>query len=85
MHRGVLAEVALEADSLDAPVARMETLDRSPGPVAGAIVDDDDLKRARIALQDGDRLLHDLLNCSFLVEDGHDKRHVGAIVLGEIG
>ena len=85
VHRRVLAEVALEAHSLDPRVARVESLDRRPGAVARAVVHDDHLERARVALEDLDGLGHDLLYGSLLVEDGHDEGDVRAIVLRKIG
>ncbi len=85
MHRRVLAEVPLEANSLDSRVARVESLDRRPGAVARAVVHDDDLERARVALEDLDGLGHDLFYGSLLVEDGHDEGDVRAIVLRKIG
>ena len=58
---GCWPKLRLKRTALIARVARVESLDRRPGAVARAVVDDDDLERARIALEDLDCLRHDLL------------------------
>jgi hypothetical protein len=85
VHRRMLPEIPLEAHRLDARVPRVEALDRRPRAVARAVVDDDHLERTRIGLENGHRLRHDLLDGSFLVEDGHDQRDIRTIVLRKIG
>jgi hypothetical protein len=81
----MLAEVALEADRLDARVAGVQPLDDAPGSVLRAVVDDDHLEGARVRLQHLDGLADDLLDGSLLVVNGHHERDVRSIVLSQVG
>ena len=76
MHRGVLAEVALQPDRPELGVPGMEPFEHLPGPVGRAVVDEDDLVGAAEALERLDRLAVDLLQRGLLVVDGNDERDV---------
>ena len=82
VHRGVLAEVPLEADRVDAPVGRVERSSIGERPVRRAVVDVDDLERAAEALERGDRAAVELLERAHLVVERDDDGELGGRLAG---
>ena len=74
MHRRVLAEVAREADRVDARIAHMQAAQRLERSVGRPVVDDDELERPAVDGRDG--ALVELLDRLLLVEDGDDDRQL---------
>ena len=77
VHGGVLAEVALEAHGVDARVGRVQALDRGPGAVGGAVVDEDQLERPAVERRYGAPV--ELLDRAFLVQERDDDREGGRV------
>jgi hypothetical protein len=77
VHRGMLAEVALEADDTDARVVLVELVELREGAVAGTVVDEDQLEADRGALERVDRAPVKLVHRLGLVEDRNDDGDVG--------
>ncbi len=82
MHRRVLPEVALEAHRANAPVAAVQALERRKGAVGGAVVDEDQLERARAGIEHGDGPAIELLDGAGLVVERDDYREIGRRELG---
>ena len=72
VHRGMLAEVPLEADDADARVGVVQPLEPRERPVARAVVDEEDLERAAVLLERRDRAPVELVDARLLVVDRHD-------------
>ena len=75
--------VALEADAADAGVGGMQALDRGPGRIGRAVVDEDQLERPPVEC--GYRAPVELLDRALLVQERHDDgeawiRHGGRSV-----
>ena len=87
VHRGMLAEVALEAHGANARVAGVQTLERRERAVRRAVVDEDQLERARARIEHRHRSPIELLEGPCFVVDGHDHRHIGRrqIRMGDSG
>ncbi len=81
VHRGVLAEVALEADGAHACIGRVEALELREGAVGRAVVDEDQLVRTVERVERGDRPPVQLVERSRLVverdDDGDVRRRLG--------
>ena len=73
VHGRMLTEVPLEPDTADVRIGIVEPLHDRPGPIRGAVVDQDHLVGAPDALERGDGLAVDLLERRFLVVDGDDE------------
>ena len=74
MHRRVLAEVALEADGAHARVGGVQPLDRGPGPVGRAVVDEDQLERLAVERRDGAPV--ELVDRALLVQERDDDGQI---------
>ena len=72
LHRGVLAEVALEADDAHARVGGVQVLEPRERPVARAVVHEEDLERAAVLLERSDRAPVELVDRRLLLEDRDD-------------
>src|SRR5690606_35838790 len=90
-ERELVAVIARQVDRDEARVARGERLHDRPGPVARAVVDEDDLVIVRRHLGgDGGEPRVELLETFLLVEAGHDdrkggRRHSRSFVLAQGG
>ena len=82
VHRGVLAEVPLEADRVNARVCRVEPLEHGERPVGRAVVDVDDLERAAEALERCDRAAVELLERAHFVVERDDDGELGGRLAG---
>src|SRR5215203_5573213 len=80
VHRRVLAEVALEADPVDARVGGMKSLDRGPRAVGRAVVDDEDLPRPSDAVQHRGRACDQLVDGGRLVVERDHERQLRRLV-----
>ena len=77
VHRGMLAEVALEADGAHPRIVRMDPLELGEGGVGRAVVDEDELVGARPAVERRERPTVELGQSRRLVEERDDDREVG--------
>ncbi len=77
VHRRMLSEVALEAHRPNARIGAVQTLERRKGPVGRAVVDEDQLERARPRIERGDRAAVQLVERAGLVVDGDDDGKIG--------
>ena len=74
VHGGVLAEVPLQPDGVDARIPVMEALERGKRPVRRAVVDEHDLERAAQPCQRQNRPSVELVDRLDLVEQRDDDR-----------
>ena len=83
----MLAEVALEAHGANARVAGVQALERRERAVRRAVVDEDQLERARPRIEHRHGAAIELLEGRCFVVHRHDHRHVGRrqICIGDSG
>ena len=77
MHRGMLAEVAFEADGAHAHVGCVKALEGGERAVRRAVVHEDQLEGARPGIERCDRTPVELVDRPRLVEDRHNDRQIG--------
>ena len=77
VHRRMLSEVALEPHRTHAGIATVQALQRCEGAVRRAVVDEDQLERARAGIERRNGSSVELVHRRRLVEQGDDDRDVG--------